>query len=545
MSTNTVLPQRPNLEHLRRQAKDLRKAVRQGDTGALRRAASATTEQGPVDRNTFHDGGFSILDAQRTVAREYGFPSWAALKREVERRTLSFEERVEQFVLAVADERMGRAIQLIEDTPEIAAATFHAALVLGDTDTVRAAVDNNPELANSPGGPKKGWYPLHYVAISSFHREDPKYADGLEATTRILLENGADPNAAWVHPTWPDSSLKPLYHATGISNNAGVARLLIEAGAELDDGESLYHAAENFHLESLILLREAGADLGRTNANQWGNTPLYFILGHRNSQYSAETANQDAAWLLENGADPNIKMRDGGETALHAAIKAMRSAQIIERFLKHGADPSLPRDDGKTPYDLAVRNGDTEIITLLENSGAEKRRLTEKERFLKACMSADRETAQAIKNADPGILGSLDEEERYLFVEAAIENKVEALRVMLDLGFNITFKGSKEWSATALHWASWHGQTEACRFLLERGAPLDLPANPPEASAPLGWAIHGSTSCKNPNGDYATIVEEMIQAGAKPRKGQLGMASEQVTVVMHRYLPEEDALSVG
>ena len=540
MANYSKLPERPNLDHLRRQAKDLRKAIRQGDTSALERVGNATANEHHVDPENVRQGAFSILDAQRTIAREYGFPSWAAMKREVERRTLSFEEKVKQFVQAACQERLGRAKQLLEDDPGIARATFQTALVLGDAEAVPSALDKDPELVKSVNGPRDGWYPLHYVSISGFHTESEAYADGLEATVRILIDSGADPNAAFIHPTWPDCPLAPLYHATGRSNNTRVAQVLIEAGAELDDGESIYHAAEKFHLKSLELMCDAGADVGRKNHPTYGNTPLYFILGYRNAHHSAETANKGARWLLENGADPNIQVRDGGETPLHVAIRLMRERVVVEMLLTHGADPNVSRKDGKTPYDLSIRNGDAEAMSVLERHGAKHRPLTERERFLRACMSGDGETARNIKASNLAILDELDGEERYLLVEAATENKVDAVKLMLDLGFDIAFKGTKGWGATALHWAAWHGQTETCRLLLRRQAPIDAKANPPEASLPLGWAIHGSSNCMNPRGDYPAIVEAIILAGAEPKAHQLGMASEAVGQVIERYLPEEE-----
>lgn len=59
------LPNRPNLDHLRRQAKDLLREMR----------ALARPDDEPP----------RLSGAQRLVAERYGFPSWTALKRHVER----------------------------------------------------------------------------------------------------------------------------------------------------------------------------------------------------------------------------------------------------------------------------------------------------------------------------------------------------------------------------------------------------------------------------------------------------------------------------
>ena len=69
------LPRRPDLAQLRRQAKELRDALRGGDKGAierLRRYSQADAET------------VTLSAAQLVIAREHGFPSWPQLKERVE-----------------------------------------------------------------------------------------------------------------------------------------------------------------------------------------------------------------------------------------------------------------------------------------------------------------------------------------------------------------------------------------------------------------------------------------------------------------------------
>jgi hypothetical protein len=70
-----ALPPNPSLDQLRRQAKDLLRSARALDLQALLRI-----EQYLPDRS----GVATLADAQLVVAREYGFPSWPKLKRQVE-----------------------------------------------------------------------------------------------------------------------------------------------------------------------------------------------------------------------------------------------------------------------------------------------------------------------------------------------------------------------------------------------------------------------------------------------------------------------------
>src|SRR5262245_34075613 len=70
------LPERPSLEQLRKQAKDLLRDAREADAGALARMA-ATPEAAVATPIT-------LAQAQFAIAREYGFPSWPKLVGHVE-----------------------------------------------------------------------------------------------------------------------------------------------------------------------------------------------------------------------------------------------------------------------------------------------------------------------------------------------------------------------------------------------------------------------------------------------------------------------------
>ena len=69
------LPERPSIEQLHKQAKELLRAHRNGDAAALRRFGAARPDKAEAP---------SLADAQFVLAREYGFESWAKLKHHVE-----------------------------------------------------------------------------------------------------------------------------------------------------------------------------------------------------------------------------------------------------------------------------------------------------------------------------------------------------------------------------------------------------------------------------------------------------------------------------
>ena len=64
------LPDRPDIEQLRRQARELQRATQGGDAYALRRVRMVSDK-------------ITLSTAQLALAREYGFPSWRRLREEV------------------------------------------------------------------------------------------------------------------------------------------------------------------------------------------------------------------------------------------------------------------------------------------------------------------------------------------------------------------------------------------------------------------------------------------------------------------------------
>src|SRR5262247_3593197 len=71
------LPPRPSLESLRKQAKKLARGIAAGDAEAIGRARAQLPQA---------ELPLSQRDAQLVLAREYGFPGWKDLLKEVEQR---------------------------------------------------------------------------------------------------------------------------------------------------------------------------------------------------------------------------------------------------------------------------------------------------------------------------------------------------------------------------------------------------------------------------------------------------------------------------
>ena len=128
--------------------------------------------------------------------------------------------------------------------------------------------------------------------------------------------------------------------------------------------EALSWAARNGQLASLATLVQRGAEV---NSSAYRGTPLLWAT------YSDSV--EAATWLLDHGADPNLRHDFGGEghdvqaVALHLAAQ-IESLGCMELLLRRGADPTLM--DGAHGGDAmgwAVFHGASGSIQVLENWG--------------------------------------------------------------------------------------------------------------------------------------------------------------------------------
>jgi ankyrin repeat protein len=181
--------------------------------------------------------------------------------------------------------------------------------------------------------------------------------DGDLAKASDALAAGANVNAVDPH------NVTPLLEASG-REHLEMTRYLIGQGAEIDytgmrEGSPLMLAAYMGQLEFLRLFLEAGA-----NAN------LAMPNGGETALHMAAVTGQTAAAkvLLDAGADPNLHAKSGvatdmfdgnvkmwGETPLHYAA-AYGDEEMIQAMLLAGADREAPNTHGETPLDYAGRH---------------------------------------------------------------------------------------------------------------------------------------------------------------------------------------------
>ncbi len=85
MST-TLLTPNPNIQHLKKQAKDLRRAHRSGDASVCTMLKKYLSKFADLPNEEILADKLSLHDAQHVVAQRYGFDHWSDLREEVARR---------------------------------------------------------------------------------------------------------------------------------------------------------------------------------------------------------------------------------------------------------------------------------------------------------------------------------------------------------------------------------------------------------------------------------------------------------------------------
>jgi ankyrin repeat protein len=476
---STSLPERPDLDELRRRAKELRDAARSGDVAALQRLAS------------FHRPAhcpISLAAAQLVIARELGFPSWPRLKAAVE---ASSGERAsaEELVAASVGGRLGQASTILRAHPDIAWRSLPAATVLGDAEAVREVLVADPSTATTVDD-ERGWPPLLYACYSRWHAIDPSREAGLAEVVRLLLEAGASPNT--------NDGGRPVYRSALKGsvevNNPEVTKVLLEAGANPDPGQPIGEAIAHRDHRCLRLLLAHGARVAGT-----------WAIG------AAVYHDDPAALSLLLDA-----LQTSGGSAAVAATEALADAAangslpVVAALLDAEADPRATDEDGMSALRRAVRAGRVESAALLSRLGATDDS-TDIDRFLSACLNFDRRTAERLLARHGDLEARLSSQDRAVIVDAAGSRSAETIALMLDLGFSVNDRN--DFGERPLHGAAYFGNAEVVELLLERGADVDARDDRFQSTA-LAFATVGSGEQTGRAGDWIETVRLLVDAGA-------------------------------
>jgi ankyrin repeat protein len=475
------LPDRPSLEQLRNQAKDLQRAVRASNPEALAEVAERYPSGFPDDS----EARFALSAAQLVVARRHGLRSWTRLKQLVEvvqqysrfpnelvdAATRPADEFLRLACLSYEDdqpERWTQAAELLAAHPRIGQDDVYVAAATADVHSLGRILGADPGASRREGGPYR-WQPLLYLAYA---RHDLTVSENyVLGAARLLLQAGADPNAGYL---W-HGLVSPFTVLTGVfgegelgperqrrhPHDLALARLLLQAGADPNDSQTLYNrmfGADNGHLE---LLFEFG--LGAGDGGPWKAR-----LGEA-LQTPAQMLRTQLQWAIIHGM-------------------ADRVALLVE----HGVDVASPFDDGSTTAELAATSGNAELVDYLVAHGSPALDLAPAPAFIAAALAADRASLDQLRADHPGLVETVRSAHPALVVWAAASGRPGAVELLVEAGFDVNARGRTDvpieqpWE-TALHHAARRGDVELARILLALGADPDIHDARFDAT-PLQWA---------------------------------------------------------
>src|SRR5262245_50031024 len=335
-------PQNINLEFLRKQAKALLRECRIGNLEALTRIrAQLPSAKGSIE--------FKLADVHHALARELGFPNWAALKRH--------DDPVERFLIAIRSGALKAAQHELREFPEMAQECIHAACAIGDPETAANHLSLDPGLAKAE---HRGWPPLLYACASPLNKATARQSAGIVECARLLLDHGVDPNTAVpADPRESERKLTATYRAL-MSVNMPVMNLLMQRGASMPDFKE---RAEVIKRERPLLsdafheyfqsppVRQRMDEL-RTQASDSASQKWWY---HARPDFSAVAAYAYRPLLERKLVDPNKVYQDGLTVFQHIVRRG--NTEAVEMFLQRGADIDRPAPDGRTPLVLAIRAG--------------------------------------------------------------------------------------------------------------------------------------------------------------------------------------------
>ena len=509
------LPDSPHLECLKKQAKDLLRLYRRREPIALDRLRHSLPVAAKLSDAEIVARALRLHDAQSCIAREYGFASWPDLADALEAQSLlrrGREELARRWLrLAYGGEVTGSydaarprlAARLLAETPGLASDDLYAACAAGDETTLTRALATDPAAVNREGGLLN--LPPLIAATHSQLMQLPEYRERLRRCVRLLLQAGADPNASIGNRFPPASLVAPdesarlsaLYGAAGVNRDLATTELLLDAGADPNDGESLYHSLEQPECARLLLQR--GARVIGTNA-----------VGRALDMPRADALEL----LLAHGGDANEvgsgALRKWGSPLLRA-IAVRASPAHVRALLAAGADPLARTPQGIGAYPLALQAGLRDAADLLRAAGGEEP-LSEEDAFVAACARADADEARRIQARRPNLPQSLPPHRLRLLPDTAAWGSAKAARVMVELGWPIAARGG-DWDATALNLAVFRGDGDLTGFLLAHGA--DWRERHGYGGDVLGTLSFASTNEPVPEGDWATCAR-LLRAHGLP-----------------------------
>ncbi len=310
----------PDLEQLKRQAKELLRGYAAGDAGAA--AEVAAHYRSP------NAAMFALHDAQLVIARSYGFDSWPKLKAYVD----------------------GATVRRLAD-----------AVRAGDVAQVRAMLRARPELADMQMSYGDEHRAIHFAVMQRSSE-----------MVRLLMRHGANARAG-IHPHRDATSAWTLAKERGFDE---IVAIIEQEERPAGDTES---AREEVRGDEAARAAVAVGDLEWVRAQQVAGTlvnPVRWDGGGLLTVAVRHNRPEMLGVLLDSGFDPNERVSEGeGDWVAYSQgyplwyCAALGRSEMAELLLRRGADPNVHVDSSGSSVYSAFSHKQWEMVELLRRHG--------------------------------------------------------------------------------------------------------------------------------------------------------------------------------
>jgi ankyrin repeat protein len=505
------LPARPNLEHLKNQARTLvRESLASDASAAARFTAFGVTSDKP-----------KLADALHVIAREYGFDTWPALKLHID---VASEDPVEALTAAIKANNASLVRDVLVRHPSLKSRIDEPLPNYSfDTPAIVAAVQReNREIidalldAGANINERSRWWAGSFGVLDS---ASPKLAD-------YLISRGATVDI----------------HAAARLGKIDRVRELLAIEPELvhsrgGDGQLPLHFAATVEIAALLL--DHGADIDARDIDHESTAAQYLASSRQYMEWQTPYRHDVVRFLISRGAQADLLMASAiGDLALVERIlnddpETIRTT-VSERYF-----PKLnPKSGGsiyiygfgwtKSPHLIAHQFEHPEVFALLMQRSPNWLRL------VNAAEIGDEAWFQRVITGHPQLFQKLSANAARRIIGVALRNNARAMHQLLAAGWPAN--PAMDNGQTALHFAAWHGNLEMVRDLIAHHAPLNV-FEAEHGGSPLGWALHGSLhSWERDKGDYPGVTRVLLAAGADiPKPNRPLEAAEEVLAIIEQH----------
>lgn len=353
------------------------------------------------------------------------------------------------------------------------------------------------------------------------------FKNGTDIMT-FLLKQGASPNAFW--------NDEPLLHYAIAQKYLEAARLLLLHGADRTlknrQGQTVFHIAiaerilqratflldglqdpsKSIQTPALLVPVRRGAELAEVNdrsglqeKDRYGQTPLDLAV------WLGQT--EEAKLLLRYTEDINVT-DILGQTPLHGACT--HNTKLVELLLKNGADPNIRDREGRTAFYLAVRAGTIPTAKLLLEYGADVN-------------IQDRHGDAAPMSLD------LRQHHVDLLWKAIRCGNIESTRMLLSGGADINLQD--DFGHSTVHKVTIDGNLEAFDLLLDYNPNLYIlskDGKTPLETAPSSWML---------TTDFTDLLREFMNTEPAMLPRMIGQMRRRAAVLTTSFADLDDLLT--